>query len=501
MTLNPTHQNFFTSRNIKISTATSMGIYSGKRGPDGDIVPDVEGRILVFPFFEDGQVVNEKYRAPGKKFWQRKDGKQCLYNRDILSDPSLIDGTYPLVITEGEMDALAVMEADYPYVVSVPSGAPAARGPDGRLIEVPDGTGDIDPERDDKYSFILNDWEALARIPRIVVAADNDEAGQRLTKELVRRLDKIRCLFVTYPPGCKDFNEVLINHGPKVVLNTIVSAKPFPISGVYSYNDLPPEPEISGVSTGWTNLDDYLKPYTGAFMVITGLPGHGKSTFSTQMAANMAYLQGWNVGIASFEMRVKPYVTNQIKNAFIRMKRLYPQGADASSTPQGFLERRFCFIAPDPEDDIDHDLDWLLDRMATAVIRHGMRICIIDPWNEIDHRRARDEALTEYVGRALRKIKIFARRYDCLVVVVAHPDKSARHRDAEDIGPMDVSDSAHWANKSDLAITVGRIGDLQAGTSTGVYIKKIRYQPDAGAPGDAVMEFDRGVRLFRVPTE
>ena len=272
-------------------------------------------------------------------------------------------------------------------------------------------------------------------------------------------------------------------------------------NGVYTYDDLPPEPEIVGVSMGWANLDDYIKPYTGAFMVITGLPGHGKSTFSTQMAANLAYLQGWNVGIASFEMRVKPYVTNQLKNAFIRMRHLYPHGSDGSSSPQKFLERRFCFIAPDPEDDIDHDLDWLIDRMAMAVIRHGMRICIIDPWNEIDHRKMRDESTTEYVGRALRKLKIFARRYDCLVVVVAHPDKSARHRDAEDIGPLDISDSAHWANKSDIAITVGRIGDLNNGVSTGLYVKKIRYQPDAGIPGDAIMEFDRGTRLFRSPTE
>ena len=134
--------------------------------------------------------------------------------------------------------------------------------------------------------------------------------------------------------------------------------------------------------------------------------------------------------------------------------------------------------------------------MATAVIRHGMRVCIIDPWNEIDHKRERDESITEYVGRAIRKLKVFAKRYDVLVIVVAHPDKSARHRDAEAIGLADISDSAHWANKADIGITVGRIGDDPESTSTGIYIKKIRYQPEAGTLGEFVLQFDRERRIF-----
>jgi len=31
---------------------------------------------------------------------------------------------------------------------------------------------------------------------------------------------------------------------------------------------------------------------------------------------------------------------------------------------------------------------------------------------------------------------------------------------------------------------------------TGVYIKKIRYQPDAGALGEAFLTFDKSTRLF-----
>ncbi len=471
-----------------------MGIYSGKRGATGvDIDP--EGSILVFPYLENGEEKNAKYRAPGKRFWQKQGGKKLLWNRDILEDPSLHDGTHALVITEGEIDALSVISVGYPFVVSVPDGAPPARDAQGQLINVPENTYDIDPDDDDKYAYILNDWELLSRIKTIIIATDGDEPGARLSKELVRRLDRVRCKFVSYPEGAKDFNEVLGKSGPKAVMDAIVTAKPFPVSGVYSYNDLPDEAPLLPVTTGWRSMDETLMPYAPAFMVVTGFPGHGKSTWTVQLVSQLALYHGWNVGIASFEMRIKPYVTNQIVNAFIR-KRLDAATPDANLAPEVFIQRRFCFIAPDPEEDIDHDLDWLLERMATAVIRHGMKVCIIDPWNEIDHKRDRDESLTEYTGRSIRKLKVFAKRYDVLVIVVAHPDKSARHRDSDAIGLSDISDSAHWANKADIGVTIARIGDDPNSTSTGVYIKKIRYQPEAGKLGENILQFDRERRIF-----
>lgn len=494
MSLSQKHLEWLESRSINVEAATSMGLYSGRRGTTG-VEPDDAGNILVYPYLEHGVEVNAKYRAPGKRFWQKAGGKKVLWNRDILEDPSLHDGTHALVITEGEMDALSVISAGYPFVVSVPDGAPPARDADGQLIDVPDSTYDIDPNDDDKYAYILNDWELLSRIKTIIIATDADEPGMRLSKELVRRLDRIRCKFITYPAGSKDLNEVLAASGPQAVMDLITSAKPFPVSGVYSYSDLPDEAPLQAVTTGWRGLNDNLMPYTPAFMVVTGFPGHGKSTWTVQLAAQLALYHGWNIALASFEMRIKPYVTNQITNVFVR-RRLDARTHDARLDPEAFIQRRFCFIAPDPEEDIDHDLDWLLERMATAVIRHGVRVVIIDPWNEIDHKRERDESVTEYTGRSIRKLKVFAKRYDCLVIVVAHPDKSARHRDADAIGLADISDSAHWSNKADIGVTVGRIGDDPESTSTGIYVKKIRYQPEAGKLGDFVLQYDRDRRIF-----
>jgi twinkle protein len=162
-----------------------------------------------------------------------------------------------------------------------------------------------------------------------------------------------------------------------------------------------------------------------------------------------------------------------------------------------FVERKFTFIAPNRGDnETDYDIDWLLDRMAVAVIREGVRMVLIDPFNEIEHKKRNDESMTEYIGRAIRKLKGFAMQYNVLVCVVVHPTKASSQLDSEELSLYSLADSSHWANKADIGVIVGRVGDPKVDLVTGIYIKKIRYQPDAGILGDAFLTFDKESRLF-----
>lgn len=490
------HQKFLEKRKISVDQAIHIGVYSAKRGQDGQCLPDETGDILCFPFIRYGMEVGVKYRAPHKVFWQKKDGRKQFFNADCLSDSQLQNGKAALVIVEGEMDALAVMTAGYPFVVSVPDGAPPPRDADGKLIHVPEGTADIDPENDTKFSFLLTDWDDLAAVKRIIIAVDSDEAGQRLAAELVRRLDRVRCSFVTYPETCKDFNEVLEKFGPAKVYEIINNAKSYPVDGLYKASDFPPTGRLVTYSTGWRSLDEYLRPYTGGFMVVGGFPSHGKSTWSLQFCTNMAALHGWNIAIASFEMQIVPYVTNALMSGFLGLN-IWNASPKEKLRAQDFLERKFTFISPSRQDfTTDHDIDWLLDKMLTSVIREGVKMILIDPWNEIEHKKKPDDSQTEYIGQAIRKLKSFAMQYDVLVCVVVHPTKGASHLDSADLGLYNLADSSHWANKADIGLIIGRIGDPKHDVLTGIYIKKIRYQPDAGKVGDVVLTFDKESRLF-----
>ena len=491
------HQKWFLKRGVDPNTAINMATYSGKRGTSGLVELDEEGDILVFPFIRKGREVGAKYRGPNKQFWQKKDGRKQFFNADILEEEALHNGTEALIITEGEIDAISVASCGNPFVVSVPDGAPPPRDSDGKLIAVPEGTSDIDPDTDTKYSYIMADWEFFRKIKRIIIATDSDEAGQRLASELVRRLDPVRCSFVVYPKDCKDFNDVLVKHGQQAVRDVIAHAKPYPVDGLFRASDFPDEGPITTYKTGWAAVDEHLRPYLGAFMVVGGFPGHGKSTWTMQLAANMARMHRWNIAIASFEMKVNPYVTNALMGAYLgcHVDEAKPNQMERA---RGFLEKHFIFVAPNYKDvDREHDIDWLLDRMTKAVIRDGVHMVLIDPWNEIEHKRTGDESQTEYIGRAIRKLKAFAMQYNVLVCVVVHPTKSSSSMDSEDLGLYNLADSSHWANKADLGVIVGRIGDPEHDTLTGIYIKKIRYQPDAGSIGDATLDFNKVTRLFR----
>lgn len=481
--INPAVLRFFEKRGINHETVIRGGIYSGRHVTSGngnfEVVPDAKGEVIVYPYFRQGKAVNHKYRAAQKRFYQQLNGTKVFWNADILDDPSLHDGTHSLVIVEGENDGLAVIEAGYPFVVSVPDGAPPPRKDRERDEE-------IDPEHDDKYSFIFNDWDVLKRIKCFIIAVDNDDPGHRLADELVRRLGRVRCMFVTYPDGCKDLNEVLMAHGGDAVTATIRDAKPYPVSGLYDLDTLPIEPDLMPLSTGWGRLDDNLKPYFPAFMVVTGTAGSGKSTWVNQMVAQMSLLHHVRVGIASFEMRINPFVTNTLFAVHKDMK--------ARGGARDWVQDSFVFIAPEPGDDNEQfDIDWLIERAEAAVIRYGIRILVIDPWNEIEHALRSRESLTDYTGRAIRALKRFGREFGCLVVVVAHPTKSGADKQPENISLYDISDSAHFANKADIGVVMARIG---ISCESQVMIKKIRYQTETGKPGMVPLTYYPELKIF-----
>ena len=88
-------------------------------------------------------------------------------------------------------------------------------------------------------------------------------------------------------------------------------------------------------------------------------------------------------------------------------------------------------------------------------MRNGVKMIVLDPWNELEHKRNRDETETDYIGRAIRAIKRFAKQYDVAFWIVAHPTKP--HEGHKKIpGLYDISGSANWANKPDYGLTYHR---------------------------------------------
>ena len=480
----------FERRGISAETAVRFGIYTASRIASGEVIPDTHGNIIVFPFWEHGKCVNEKFRAQGKRFWQTPGGRRTFYNSDVLDDPNLATGQIPLVVTEGEIDALTAVECGFPCTVSVPDGAPGV--PQGAR---PDELEALDSSQESagKFAFIWNNRDRIRKIRRFILAVDSDPPGVRLAAELVRRFSAARCSFVTYPEGCKDLNDVWQRHGASAVVSVLNSARPYPVRGLYRLADYPEVGALPTVSTGWWTLDRHVRIFAGEFLVMTGIPGMGKSVFMLNLLCNLALLHSWPCALFSPEMPAVPHVRN-ILTRFV---------GETDSVTRKFLNEYFRFIDADPTgsgaEDEPFDLDWIIDRATDAVLRDGVRVLCIDPWNEVEHARLKNETVTDYIGRSIRALKRFAKLHDVAVFVIAHPTKDVSDKKGASRVPTlyDVDGSANWFNKCDHGLVVDRPDAYQP--ETVIHVRKVRFE-GTGERGEVRLRYDRERCRFNMLT-
>ena len=124
----------------------------------------------------------------------------------LLWNMNRINSTEALLIVEGEGDCMAAIESGYLNTVSVCFGA-------------------------GNYTWIEKNFEWLEQFETILICSDNDEAGEKMRKELVYRLGSWRCKIVNVPKSCeyngekikvKDLNEVLYYMGKEKVMEIIL---------------------------------------------------------------------------------------------------------------------------------------------------------------------------------------------------------------------------------------------------------------------------------------
>lgn len=422
---------------------------------------------LEIPYFREGKEVNCKTRTiEGKKlFYQKEGGEKCFYNVDALKDL----GSETLLITEGEMDCIIALQCGF-NAVSVPDGAPKEAIGDKQTV---------------KYGYLKDIPQSCKRI---ILAVDSDDPGVNLMNDLAIRLGKHRCMWVTYPKGCKDLNDTYKAFGERGVRETINSAQFIKQKGLYKLSDLPPLPAFPSLSVGIDGMDEHFKLRCGDFSVVTGIPSHGKSTFANHVAFNMAKKHGWQVCFASFEQPPQTEHKDALATLY-NAKPAYLQSMEELSVAEKWIDEHFSFIVPEFDTDEWFDMSWLKDLMAAAVTRYNAKLIVIDPWNELDHvYDQREVSMTQYVGASIKELKRFARQFSVHVMVIAHPAKLRKDKDGAYPVPTayDISDSSHWYNKPEQIVIVHR---EQTG-DTLIRIAKSRYHQKLGKPGDVLLRFD-----------
>lgn len=285
---------------------------------------------------------------------------------------------------------------------------------------------------------------------------------------------------------------MLQDYGVRGVQETLGRAQFLKVEGVFRMSELPPVPDPVTFDIGFPLLSDNYRMRLGDMAVVTGIPSYGKTTFVNDVVCRVVQRQGVNVAWASFEQQPQKDHRRNLRAWHMGP----PQLADDRSLGRAdaWIEEHHRFLLPVEDEDVS--IDWLLDRMEGAVVQHGCKIVVVDPWNEMDHMRRRDETTTEYTGRAIKTLKRFARAFQVHLIVVAHPTKQTK----DPVSGMfkmpslyDISDSAHWYNKPDIGIIVHR----EDADTTHVKVQKSRYHDQIGKPGTVAMQYGAEDRRFR----
>lgn len=502
---------WFEKRKISKATVDAAGVTVTTAWMPG---PNKEVKCYAFPYRRHGQVVNVKYRDGDKHFRQEKGAEKVFYGLETVGPD-----TEAAIVVEGEIDKLSLDEAGlHEYArLSVPDGAPkqfrwenGERGCKVHAAIVDPGTmtcpscgatrmEKIDPEDDAKFEYVWNCLDDLRGIKKFIIAVDMDAAGQILAEELARRLGKERCWRVRWPDlndvQRKDANEVLVEDGDKVLRECIEQAQPYPIRGLHRAGDFRTRMEAvylagrsRGLSTGWDSVDEHVTVVPGQYWVVTGVPGSGKSEWLDALTVNLAVNFGWTFAMASFENdpaedHLPKLLQKKLGIPFFDgpTPRMTPTERDAA---MAWVDRHYAFLVAEDE---SPTIDWILEKTAAAVTRFGIRGLVIDPYNEVEHKRPKGMSETEYVSQLIGKCKRFARTKGVTVFQVAHPMKLMRQKDGSLPVPTlyDISGSAHWHNKADVGIVVHREweekelvnGAVVAGLKdeADIWVKKVRY--------------------------
>ncbi len=387
------------------------------------------GQAAYFPYQRNGEPYAGKFRSVEGKNWRStKDVSRGLFNEDALKDEG------PIVITEGEIDCLSVMQSGYLRAVSLPDGWTADGG---------------------KRDCLIAEETRLRNSPFVIVAGDNDEAGASLPKTVANILAGHDVRFVTWPEGCKDANDVLVTHGEGELSRCLVEAKRVDPEGgfITGISDLPPLPARRVLRCGMTPFDYVLAFEIGAMSVGTGTPGSGKSTFTTFAAYHVAKHEDVRVGFLSFETH--PYRTRD-HLARLHMRAPWDElGVEKQAECSAFLDSHFRIVHRTYDDNPSgHNLAWLRSMIYTLAVRDNCKLIIVDPWNELEHMPEPGESVTNYINFALQQIRTWAEQFDTHICVIAHPRKMLTDGKPRSPTGYDIADSAAFANKPSLGFTV-----------------------------------------------
>ncbi len=409
---------------------------------------DSRGNI-VFNYYDENDVLTVvKYRPARKvkkgenKYWSQVGADA----RSILFNMNRIDPTKPLIISEGEGDALSIIESGYKNVVSVPFGSQS-------------------------FKWIEENFDWLEQFDKIIIWSDNDEAGIKMRREACARLGVWRTLYVDLPPtlededgksySVKDINEVLYLFGKQKVIDFIENAQEMPIEGIEdlaNIEDFDLE-KAEGLPPGLKSVNDIIYKFLfKSVLLVTGVKGHGKSTMVNQLFVCNALQQGHDIFMFSGELG-GPVLKSWLELTMagpekVAMKDEFVHVIDSEARKQmrEWYKGRIWLY-----NENNNEADTILNKAIATTRKYGVKVWIIDNLMTINIG-ASDENIYQKQKDFIVKLNKYAMLYNVLIVLVTHPRKLMR---GVDLTTDDIAGSGDLGNLAQYILSVRRFTESE----------------------------------------
>lgn len=417
---------YLESRKISKKTADYLDI----REEDGN---------CVFNYYDTNDTLTMVKYRPARKIRKGENKNWCQKDADtypLLYNMNRVNIDQPLLITSGELDCAAAIEAGWQNAVSIPLG-------------------------DQNTQWVDKNFDWLEQFKEIIICPDNDESGMKYCRDIIPRLGSWRCKTAIVPEGCKDINEVLFRHGATAVLDMIVHAKDSPIPSIADLSDVEDLDldKIDGITTGIAPLDkELMRLFFGTLLVISGTPGSGKTSFIYQIVSK-ALEQNRNCWLFSKELpeaMTKNWLNyilaggHNIEQFQTDTGAVYYKVKPQAKGKINDYYRGKWFVY---KDSYSNKLDDLIASMTDAVRRHNVKLVLLDNLMTIDLGGADNDQLQRQT-ECINKLIQFSVKYNVATILVAHPRKLAN---TSDVGIYDISGSSNIVNLAHRTLGLRRV--------------------------------------------
>lgn len=243
----PTAENaikYLNLRGISEKTIKYAGIKEDKNGNIAFEYRDLDDKLLAVKYRPSRKVHKDE-----SKMWYQKNASTV----PIIWNVKKLDFTKPLLLQEGEIDVLSVIESGWNNTGSIPNGA-------------------------NSTSWLEFNYDYLQNFSQIILWFDNDKAGEEGLQKVIPRLGEYRCKLVKPTTedeqmvedyyaqygveGIRktDANNILLACGKERVIELIQRAEEIPVKNLKYLMDceVTNVNEMERTTTGLKGLDDIL---------------------------------------------------------------------------------------------------------------------------------------------------------------------------------------------------------------------------------------------------